>query len=88
MLIPIPIGLFVFTLIADVAYRVGGNPVWDTVAFYALTVGVIGALVAAVPGFVDFTGLPRSQARSLATTHMALNLAIVVLQALSLWLRR
>lgn len=87
MLVPLPIGLFVFALIADVVFRAGGAPVWNAIAFWSLVVGVLGALVAAVPGFIDFTGLPRSHARTLATTHMVLNLTIVVLQAVSVWLR-
>jgi uncharacterized membrane protein len=87
MLVPLPIGLFIFTLIADAAYRLGWSPVWDAVAFYALAVGIIGALLAAVAGLIDFTGLRRSRAREIATVHMALNVTIVVLQVVNLWLR-
>ena len=87
ILIPLPIGLWVFSLVADIVYRAGGPPVWDDVAFYTLGGGIVGALLAAVPGFVDFSALHRSRARQLATVHMALNLTIVVLQAVSFWLR-
>lgn len=37
MIIPFPIGLWVFSLIADVIYLWRGNPVWrDYIAFYTL----------------------------------------------------
>src|SRR5258706_13954699 len=87
VLIPIPIGLFVVTLIADIAYRIGGPPVWDTVAFYALATGIVGALVAAVPGFLDYLSMPSSRAREIATAHMGFNLTVGALQAVNLWLR-
>ena len=50
MLIPFPIGLWVFSLAADVTYRVGGDPIWLTMAYWTMLGGTIGALVAAVPG--------------------------------------
>ena len=87
MLIPLPIGLWVFSLVADIIYRAGGAPVWDDVAYYTLAGGIVGALLAAVPGFLDYVTLPRSRARQLATTHMTLNLTIVVLQAIDFFLR-
>src|SRR5690242_11622056 len=87
MLIPLPIGLWVFALVADIVYRAGGAPVWDSIAYYDLLGGIIGALLAAVFGFVDFLALPRSRARELGIQHMTLNLLIVGLQVASFWLR-
>jgi len=59
MIIPFPIGLWVFSLVADVIYLWRGNPVWkEYIAFYTLLAGLIGAAAAAVPG-----GKPFSQAR-------------------------
>jgi len=87
MLIPLPIGLWVFALVADIVYRAGGAPVWDSIAYYDLLGGIVGALLAAVFGFVDFLQLPRSRARDLGIQHMSLNLVIVGLQIASFWLR-
>jgi uncharacterized membrane protein len=54
----------------------------------ALAIGVVGALVAALPGLVDFSGLPQgSRLRAIATAHMLMNFAVVGLQSLSLYLR-
>ena len=53
MLIPFPIGLLVFSLIADLIYLWRGNPVWENyIAFYTLLGGIIGAAAAAIPGLI------------------------------------
>ena len=55
MLVSIPIGLWVFSVVADLIYHFGwGRAVWKDVAFYAIGGGIVGALLAAVPGFIDF----------------------------------
>jgi uncharacterized membrane protein len=87
MLVTLPIGLWVFSLVADVIHALGGGPVWRDVAFYTIAGGVIGALLAAVPGFVDYQGLRDERARSIAQVHMTMNLALVALFVVNLWLR-
>lgn len=88
MLVPIPIGLWLFSLICDLVYRFGGgSELWATMAHYTMIGGIIGALVAAVPGFIDVFSLPASVKR-IGFAHMGLNLTIVVLYALNAWMRR
>jgi len=87
-LVTIPIGTFVFAFICDVAYHAGAHALfWKDAAFYSMAVGVISALVAAVPGFLDYATIVDRGVRRIATTHMALNLTVVVLYAGSLWMR-
>jgi len=87
MLIPFPIGLWVFSLAADVTYRVGGDPIWLTMAYWTMLGGTIGALVAAVPGLVDYLSLTEPRAVRLGTVHLVLNLIIVGLFVANLVLR-
>ena len=88
VLVALPIGLWIFSLVSDVIYRMGwGSPAWDDVAFYTMAGGVVGALLAAVPGFVDFLSMSKGKTRMIATWHMSINLAVVVLYAANLWLR-
>ena len=51
--------------------------------------GLVGALCAAVPGFIDLLfykgGAPP--VKKIALTHMAINLTAVVLYAINIWLR-
>jgi uncharacterized membrane protein len=84
MLVPIPIGLWIFSFICDLVYHADwGGPIWKIVAFYTMAVGIVGALVAAIPGVIDMLSL-RAGLRRIALLHMALNLTVVVLFAISL----
>ena len=54
MLIVFPIGLWIFSLACDLIRLAGGSSdAWATVAFYSMVGGLVGALCAAVPGFID-----------------------------------
>ena len=87
MLIPFPIGLWVFSLAADITFRLGGDPVWLTMAYWTMLAGTIGALAAAVPGLIDFLALKEPRAVRIATAHLVLNLTVVGLFVANLVLR-
>jgi uncharacterized membrane protein len=87
MLVAIPIGLWIFSLVCDVAYAFfDSNENWQTVALYTLIGGIVGALVAAVPGFIDMLSLP-DRIKRIALMHMAINLTVVALYVVNAWLR-
>ena len=89
MLIVLPAGLFISTVIMDILYLVFHNPVFSTVAFYMMIIGVIGGLLAAIFGFIDWSGLPsNSRARNIGLWHGLGNFIIVVLFGASWFLRR
>jgi uncharacterized membrane protein len=79
MLIPFPIGLWIFALVADFIFRAGGNPAWATVAYYSMAGGIIGAIAAAIPGFIDFLDMKPSRTKSIAVRHMLLNVVALLL---------
>lgn len=88
MLVALPIGLWVFSLISDVIYLMKwGGPVWSDVALYTMAGGLGGALVAAVPGFVDLLSMSKGAVKRIGIWHMSINLVAVALCALNLWLR-
>jgi uncharacterized membrane protein len=87
MLVAVPIGLWIFSLISDVIFRAGwGSTVWNDVAFYTMAGGLVGALLAAVPGLIDLISL-SGKAKTIGIWHMCINLLVVGLFALNLWLR-
>jgi uncharacterized membrane protein len=87
--VPIPIGAFTVTLIADLLVLAHRPGPWDSTARYALAIGIVFALLAAVLGLIDYFGVTMSAAaRRLVNWHLRLNLVGVVLFALSLWLRQ
>src|ERR1044071_1211877 len=89
MLVVFPAGLFVSAVILDILYLASRNPVFVTVSFYMIIIGVVGGLLAAIFGFIDWSGLPNnSRARSIGLWHGLGNFVIVVLFALSWLLRR
>ena len=88
MLIVFPIGLWVFSLICDFIYHAGPhNMFWKGVAFYTISGGVIGAILAAIPGFVDYLSLRDRRTKRVATTHMVLNLIVLALFVFNLGIR-
>lgn len=88
MLVPLPIGLWIFSLVCDLVYLFGGrNTFWTDMAFYTMAGGIVGALMAAIPGLIDFLSLSEPRVRKIGATHMIINLIIVALFAGNLWLR-
>lgn len=88
MLIPFPIGLLVFSLIADLIYLWRGNPVWENyVAFYTLLGGIIGAAAAALPGLIDWATLTDPAAVKVANWHARVNIIGLVIFIASFYLR-
>ena len=88
MLIVFPIGLWVFSLVCDVIYYAGPHNVfWEVLAFYTMAGGVVGALLAAIPGFIDYLALSDRRLKRIATIHMVLNLVVVALFIFNLGLR-
>lgn len=87
MLVTLPIGLWVFSFVCDLFFVFGSGAVeWATVARYTMAGGIVGALAAAVPGFIDLLSLP-AEPRKTALAHMGINLTIVVLYVINFWLR-
>jgi uncharacterized membrane protein len=87
MLVAFPIGLCVFALVCDLVRAAGGNTVWQTVAIYCIAAGIVGALVAAVPGLIDYFSIDEAAMKRIASLHLAINLGAVVIFAINLWLR-
>jgi uncharacterized membrane protein len=78
MLVPLPIGLWIFALVADVMTRLGRGQGWRTMAFYAIGGGVAGALLAAIPGLIDLVSLPPGKTKRIGLFHLGLNLLAVL----------
>jgi uncharacterized membrane protein len=88
ILVPLPIGLWIFSLVCDLIYAFGwGAAIWDDVAFYTMAGGLVGAFLAVAPGLIDYSSLTDPKVKKAATLHMGINLAIMVLVAINLWLR-
>jgi len=89
MLIVFPLGLLGTAAIFDAIWLVTRNPQGTALSFYLIAAGIIGGLLAAIPGFVDFLGIPTgTRAHRIALFHGAGNVVVVMLFAGSWWLRQ
>src|SRR2546421_6127286 len=89
MLVHFPIGLFLLSFILDLTSLVCPEvPTLVRGSYYAIALGIITALLAVVPGFVDYTDIRRDHpGKRVATAHMSLNLIVVAIYAINLWIR-
>jgi uncharacterized membrane protein len=88
MLIVFPLGLLVIAVVFDILYLLGQSPTFALVAFYNIAAGILGGLIAAVFGFVDWFAIPGgTRAKRIGLTHGIGNVVVVVLFAIS-WLMR
>jgi uncharacterized membrane protein len=87
MLVLLPIGLWVVSGLCDLLALLRDQPVWRALAFYTIAGGILGALVAAIPGFVDLRSIAEPRVRRVGWAHMLINTAAVSLYGVNLWLR-
>src|SRR2546423_2935801 len=78
ILITVPIGAWVSSLVFDIASRIVGSPGFLAQgSVWLIAIGVIGALVAAMIGFLDLVAIPSGTAAfRTGLLHMGLNLIV------------
>lgn len=89
MLIPFPLAFLTGAFVFDAAGWLTDNSSWWTTGSYLAILGVLTALLAAVPGLIDYlyTVPPRSSGKGRATRHMLANLSAVALFAVAWFVR-
>ena len=88
MLIVFPLGLLSGAVIFDLIAQFTNNPAFYPVSYWMIAGGLVGGLLAAVVGFLDWTGIRAgTRAKSVGGWHGLGNLVIVILFAISWWVR-
>ncbi len=78
ILVTFPIGCFVAAVVCDVISIFTGPVFWAPMSTWLLLFGVLGSLLAALFGLVDYLTAPMSSAaKSLAGWHMTLNVGMI-----------
>src|SRR6187551_2454603 len=89
MLVVLPLGLLSVGVLFDVIYVATSNAQWAEVAYWNITVGIVGGLAAAIFGFLDWLDLPaNTRAKGIGLIHGGGNVVIVLLFAASWWMRQ
>ena len=60
ILIVFPLGLLITGVIFDVVYLIWGNPDMARVAFWMIAAGIIGGVIAAPFGLIDWLSIPSN----------------------------
>jgi len=89
MLIVFPLGLLATAVIFDIIALVRNAFYLFDVAYWMIAAGVIGGLISAVFGFVDWLAIPvGTRAKYIGLWHGVGNVVVVLLFVISWWLRR
>jgi uncharacterized membrane protein len=89
MLIVFPLGLLATAVVFDVIYLVSGNGKWAEISYWMIAAGLIGGLLAAVPGWIDWLAIPSdTRAKGVGLAHGLGNMIVIIMFVLSWMLRR
>ena len=89
MLITLPLGLLGTAVVFDIIRAFTDDADFAVASFYMLAAGIIGGLLAALFGLVDWLAIPAgTRAKRVGLWHAAGNVVVVVLFAVSWLLRR
>ena len=89
MLIVFPLGLLATAVIFDFIFLATGEPTMAIVSYWMIAAGIIGGLLAAPFGWIDWFAIPRgTRAKSIGLWHGVGNVVVLLLFAASWLLRR
>jgi uncharacterized membrane protein len=88
ILIVFPLGLLATGVVFDAIYLIWGNPNMADVAYWMITAGIVGGLLAAPFGLIDWFAIPSgTRAKTIGLMHGGANVVALLLFAGSWWLR-
>jgi uncharacterized membrane protein len=89
MLIVFPLGLLATSLIFDIIALAADNATLFIASYWMIAAGVIGGLLAAIFGLVDWLAIPnKTRAKEIGLWHGVGNVIVTALFAISWFLRR
>jgi uncharacterized membrane protein len=89
MIVGFPITFYLVAFVCFAMHALGWSAFWFRAGVYANLAGVLSAIAAAIPGFIDWgLGIPSSsRAKATGTSHMAFNVGALLLFALNVALQ-
>ena len=87
MLVHYPIALWTTSVITDLIFYFCRNTSLVLISKFLIAAGIVGALAAAIPGLIDWTGITDAAAKKTGNLHLFLNVSALILFSASLYLR-
>jgi uncharacterized membrane protein len=88
MLIVLPLGLFIGAVVFDALYLWRGSPTFAAVGYWNIAGGIVGGLLAAIFGLVDWLAIPAgTRAKRIGLVHGGSNVVVVGTFAFVWWTR-
>jgi uncharacterized membrane protein len=89
ILIVFPLGLLATAVAFDIAALVTSSNDWFHISFWIMAAGILGGLLAALPGLIDWAAIPNNtRAKAIGLWHGGGNVVVLVLFAISWLVRR
>lgn len=89
MLVAYPIAFYTATLVCYIVYNSNNNVFWFKVAYIANLAGIIMAVVAALPGFIDWLYIPsNTAAKKTGLFHLLCNVTALILYAACFFIQK
>lgn len=87
-LVPLPLGALIVGTGLDIYQQIRPNETAAIAASWLIMIGIGTGLLAAIFGFIDWTGIPsNTRAKRVGSVHALGNVVVLALYAVSLWLR-
>ena len=90
ILVNLPIGLYIASLLFDLAYLWLGDPLWYQMSFRLIAVGIAGHVLAAGTGLVDYLVIARDRKSAryrTARIHLMIGGILLLVYAVNLYAR-
>ena len=88
MMVVFPLGLLTTSVVFDIIYLITEQGRWADIAYWIIAAGLVGGVLAAIFGLVDWLAIPaNTRAKAIGLYHAIGNAIVLVLFAISWWLR-
>jgi uncharacterized membrane protein len=85
IMIVYPLGLLSTAAVFDILYLLYGTANWAVVSYWMIASGLLGGVIAAIFGLIDYVGIPSgTRAKSIGLLHGLTNVAVLILVCVEL----